>query len=163
MQGISAPPPLSPVLFARAHFVISPKYGSDVTSLHFQAAVPKYLRLEMQAASGSVVRAGGASMVEQVVRITNSMPVRAVRPLHVSLEKGGLRVYSSTGRKIWLIHGGGTQWAALFCRCFRTVVLRVVLFSFWGGQGRAAGGSTHDKACHCHQPLISRFCNAGTE
>ncbi|CAN0551881.1 unnamed protein product, partial [Laminaria digitata] len=46
---------------------------SDVTSLHFQAAVPKYLRLEMQPASGTVVAAGGGGVVEQVVRITNSM------------------------------------------------------------------------------------------
>lgn len=48
---------------------------SDVTGLHFQAAVPKYLRLEMQPASGSVVKAGGAEAVEQVVRITNSLQV----------------------------------------------------------------------------------------
>ncbi|CAN0151250.1 unnamed protein product, partial [Ectocarpus sp. 8 AP-2014] len=47
--------------------------ASDVTGLHFQAAVPKYLRLEMQPASGSVVKAGGAGAVEQVVRITNSL------------------------------------------------------------------------------------------
>ncbi|CAN0493767.1 unnamed protein product, partial [Hapterophycus canaliculatus] len=47
--------------------------NSDVTGLHFQAAVPKYLRLEMQPASGSVVKARGAGVVEQVVRITNSM------------------------------------------------------------------------------------------
>lgn len=48
---------------------------SDMTGLHFQAAVPKYLRLEMQPASGSVVKAGGSGVVEQVVRITNSMQV----------------------------------------------------------------------------------------
>eukprot|EP00752_Nemacystus_decipiens_P003420 g3164.t1 len=46
---------------------------SDMTGLHFQAAVPKYLRLEMQPASGSVVKAGGGGSVDQIVRITNSM------------------------------------------------------------------------------------------
>lgn len=48
---------------------------SDVTGLHFQAAVPKYLRLEMQPASGSVVMAGGAGVVEQTVRVTNTLQV----------------------------------------------------------------------------------------
>eukprot|EP00903_Cladosiphon_okamuranus_P018668 g17182.t1 len=47
--------------------------ATDITGLHFQAAVPKYLRLEMQPASGSVVKAGGAGSVEQIVRITNSL------------------------------------------------------------------------------------------
>lgn len=51
---------------------------SDITNLHFQAAVPKYLRLEMQPASGSIVKAGGVGVVEQVVRITNSMQVTIV-------------------------------------------------------------------------------------
>ena len=51
------------------------KTFSDVTGLHFQAAVPKYLRLEMQPASGSVVKAGGGSSVDQIVRITNSLQV----------------------------------------------------------------------------------------
>lgn len=37
--------------------------------------MPKYLRLEMQPASGTVVAAGGGGVVEQVVRITNSMQV----------------------------------------------------------------------------------------
>lgn len=50
---------------------------SDITGLHFQAAVPKYLRLEMQPASGSVVKAGGAGTVEQIVRVTNSLQVSA--------------------------------------------------------------------------------------
>lgn len=37
--------------------------------------MPKYLRLEMQPASGSVVKAGGAGVVDQIVRITNSLQV----------------------------------------------------------------------------------------
>ncbi|CAM9657286.1 unnamed protein product [Discosporangium mesarthrocarpum] len=46
---------------------------SDITGLHFQAAVPKYIKLEMQPATGSLVPANGAAMVEQVIRLTNSM------------------------------------------------------------------------------------------
>lgn len=42
--------------------------------------MPKYLRLEMQPASGTVVAAGGGGVVEQVVRITNSMQAREAYP-----------------------------------------------------------------------------------
>lgn len=38
--------------------------------------MPKYLRLEMQAASGSTLPARGVGEVSQIVRITNSMQVR---------------------------------------------------------------------------------------
>ncbi|CAM9198698.1 unnamed protein product [Phaeothamnion confervicola] len=55
------------------------KNDSEVTDLHFQAAVPKYLRLEMLPASGTRLPAAGAAgapltgVVEQRVRVVNTV------------------------------------------------------------------------------------------
>lgn len=72
--------PLSPPLVGLCARHPPPPHqnNSDITGLHFQAAVPKYLRLEMQPASGSVVKAAGAGAVEQIVRVTNSLQVSCV-------------------------------------------------------------------------------------
>lgn len=68
-----------------------------MTGLHFQAAVPKYLRLEMQPASGNVIPAGALSGVEQTVRITNSMQVGAPRPRLAREVVSGSKPRNSSG------------------------------------------------------------------
>jgi AP-1 complex subunit gamma-1 len=46
---------------------------APITGLVFQCAVPKYVKLEMGAASGTSVPPNGAGAVEQAIKVTNSM------------------------------------------------------------------------------------------
>jgi AP-1 complex subunit gamma-1 len=69
---LSKPEPLDPsVTQVVAHF--ENHSGQEITGLHFQAAVPKYLSMVLQPASGASISPGGAGTVEQVLRLTNSM------------------------------------------------------------------------------------------
>lgn len=50
--------------------------AKDMERFIFQAAVPKYVVMEMKPASGSVIPAGGEAAVTQLVRVTNSVPTK---------------------------------------------------------------------------------------
>mmetsp|Transcript_9220 Transcript_9220/g.29329 ORF Transcript_9220/g.29329 Transcript_9220/m.29329 type:complete len:102 (-) Transcript_9220:427-732(-) len=50
--------------------------AKDMERLVFQAAVPKYVVMEMKPASGSVIPAGGDATVTQLVRVTNTVPTK---------------------------------------------------------------------------------------
>ena len=69
---LSKPTPGNPA-FSKLLCRFSNTLGSQIDNLQFQAAVPKYLKLEMLSASSSSVTANSQGGVTQEMKITNSM------------------------------------------------------------------------------------------
>lgn len=46
----------------------------DMDRLVFQAAVPKYVTMEMKPASGAALACGGVATVTQLIKVTNTVP-----------------------------------------------------------------------------------------
>ncbi|CAI5950917.1 unnamed protein product [Closterium sp. NIES-64] len=67
---------------------------SPLTDFVFQAAVPKFMQLQLEAASGAVVPASNSGSVTQTMRITNTLHGQKplVMKLRVSYKKGTVRV-----------------------------------------------------------------------
>jgi hypothetical protein len=67
---------------------------ADLTSFVFQAAVPKFVQLAMKPPSGSVVGAGGASAVTQVLSVKNTQLGAKTLMFRMKI------VYSTGGRAV---------------------------------------------------------------
>jgi AP-1 complex subunit gamma-1 len=60
--------------------------ASPLTGFTFLAAVPKYLKMQLQPASAPVVPAAGASKVTQVIKVANSMQGQKPLMLRIKIE-----------------------------------------------------------------------------
>jgi AP-1 complex subunit gamma-1 len=69
-----------------------------MSSLVFQAAVPKYLKLEMMPPSSTTIPAGSSGAVTQEIRVTNSM--QGEKNLMFKLKIG----YAANGSTVWLVY-----------------------------------------------------------
>ena len=69
---LSKPDPVNNAL-SKVLCKFSNKTAGPMTELNFQAAVPKYLKLEMLPPSSTMVAANSNGQVTQEIRLTNSM------------------------------------------------------------------------------------------
>lgn len=67
---------------------------SPLTDFVFQAAVPKYMKMQMQPASASAVPAGGAGSVTQLLKLANSMHGQKPIVMRIKVE------YALAGNKV---------------------------------------------------------------